>query len=52
MVTLVADKQLQQRMGQAGRERIEREFSFTHRLQRIEELYSEALRITTRPFLG
>jgi glycosyltransferase involved in cell wall biosynthesis len=43
MVTLVADKQLRQRMGQAGRERIEREFSFTHRLQRIEELYVRVL---------
>jgi glycosyltransferase involved in cell wall biosynthesis len=43
MVTLVADKQLRQRMGQAGRERIEREFSFTYRLQRIEELYARVL---------
>ena len=43
MVTLVANKQLQQSMGQAGRERIEREFSFTHRLQRIEELYARIL---------
>jgi glycosyltransferase involved in cell wall biosynthesis len=43
MVTLVADKQLRQGMGQAGRERIEREFSFTHRLQRIEALYAKLL---------
>ena len=43
MVTLVADTQLRQRMGQAGRERIEREFSFTHRLQRIEKLYARVL---------
>ena len=43
MVSLVADKQLRQRMGQAGRERIEREFSFTHRLRRIEELYARIL---------
>jgi glycosyltransferase involved in cell wall biosynthesis len=45
MVTLVADKQLRQRMGHAGRERIEREFSFTRRLQRIEELYARVLGI-------
>jgi len=45
MVTLVANQQLRQRMGQAGRERIEREFSFTHRLQRIEELYTRILRL-------
>ena len=43
MMTLVANKQLRQRMGQAGRERIEREFSFTHRLQHIEELYARIL---------
>jgi len=43
MVTLVADKQLRQRMGQAGRERIEHEFSFMHRLQRIEELYARVV---------
>jgi glycosyltransferase involved in cell wall biosynthesis len=43
MVTLVADKQLRQRLGHAGRERIECEFSFTHRLQRIEELYARVL---------
>jgi len=43
MVTLVADQQLRQRMGQVGRERIEREFSFTQRLQRIEGLYTRIL---------
>jgi glycosyltransferase involved in cell wall biosynthesis len=43
MVTLVANQQLRQRMGQAGRERIECEFSFTHRLQRIEALYTRIL---------
>jgi glycosyltransferase involved in cell wall biosynthesis len=43
MVTLVANRQLRQRMGQAGRERIEREFSFTHRLQCIEALYMKML---------
>ena len=43
MVTLVADAKLRQRMAQAGRERIEREFSFTRRLQRVEELYARVL---------
>jgi glycosyltransferase involved in cell wall biosynthesis len=43
MVTLVADKQRRQRMGQTGRERIECEFSFTQRLQRIEQLYARVL---------
>jgi len=43
MVTLVGNKQIRQRLGQAGRERIEREFSFTHRLQRIEALYMRIL---------
>jgi glycosyltransferase involved in cell wall biosynthesis len=43
MVTLVADQKLRQRMAQAGRERIERAFSFTQRLQRIEELYARII---------
>jgi glycosyltransferase involved in cell wall biosynthesis len=43
MLTLVADQQLRQRMGQAGRERIEHAFSFTHRLQCIEALYARML---------
>jgi glycosyltransferase involved in cell wall biosynthesis len=43
MVTLVADKQLRQHMGQAGRERIKREFSFIQRLQRVEALYARIL---------
>jgi glycosyltransferase involved in cell wall biosynthesis len=43
LMTLLADQQLRQRMGQAGRERIEREFSFTQRLQCIEALYARVL---------
>jgi len=52
MVTLVADKQLRQYMGQAGRERIERKFSFTHRLQRVEELYTRILGLPHAPSLA
>ena len=43
MGMLVADKQLRHRMGQAGRERIAHEFSFTQRLQRVEALYARIL---------
>jgi glycosyltransferase involved in cell wall biosynthesis len=39
VLALVENDSLGLRMGRAGRERIEREFSFTQRLQRIEELY-------------
>ena len=40
MLRLVRDDQDLQRMGKAGRVRIEREFSFTNRLRRIENLYA------------
>jgi glycosyltransferase involved in cell wall biosynthesis len=40
MGTLVVDRQIRQRIGQAGRQRVERQFSFTQRLQRVEELYA------------
>jgi glycosyltransferase involved in cell wall biosynthesis len=43
MGMLLADNQLRHRLGQAGRERIEREFSFTQRMQRVEELYARIL---------
>jgi glycosyltransferase involved in cell wall biosynthesis len=43
MGMLVADRQLRHRMGQAGRERIACEFSFTQRLQRVEALYTRIL---------
>jgi len=43
MMTLLDDAQLRQCMGLAGRKRVEQEFSFTGRLQRIEALYAEIL---------
>jgi glycosyltransferase involved in cell wall biosynthesis len=58
LITLLGNQQLRQRMGQAGRERIEREFSFTQRLQRIETLYARILElpgdrsVDGREFLG
>ena len=39
IITLAQNQQLRRDMGQAGRKRIEREFSFAQRLQRIESLY-------------
>jgi glycosyltransferase involved in cell wall biosynthesis len=41
MTTLAGHAQLRQAMGLAGRKRVEQEFSFTGRLQRIEALYSK-----------
>jgi glycosyltransferase involved in cell wall biosynthesis len=43
IVALLDDHQLRQRMGQAGRARVEREFSFTQRLQHVEHLYERIL---------
>jgi glycosyltransferase involved in cell wall biosynthesis len=43
MLTLLDDTQLRQSMGLAGRRRVEQEFSFTGRLQRIEALYARLL---------
>lgn len=43
---LVENDNLRLRMGRAGRERIEREFSFTQRLRCIEELYGWMLGIS------
>jgi glycosyltransferase involved in cell wall biosynthesis len=43
LVALVDDEQLRLRLAQAGRQRVEREFSFTRRLQRIEHLYEWVL---------
>ena len=39
LITLATDDRQRTRMGQAGRERVERDFSFAARLQRMEELY-------------
>jgi glycosyltransferase involved in cell wall biosynthesis len=41
MTTLAGNAQRRQAMGLAGRERVEQEFSFTGRLQRIEALYGK-----------
>jgi glycosyltransferase involved in cell wall biosynthesis len=43
IITLVANEALRQRMSQAGRERVECEFSFPTRLQRVEALYERVL---------
>jgi glycosyltransferase involved in cell wall biosynthesis len=45
-LALLDDPQLRQRMSLAGRARIEREFSFTGRLQRIEALYATLLGVS------
>jgi glycosyltransferase involved in cell wall biosynthesis len=45
IMTLAMDESLRRRMSQACRERVERDFSFTRRLQRVEELYAEILRL-------
>ena len=39
IITLAADDELRLRMGRAGRERVEKEFSFILRLGKIEDLY-------------
>jgi glycosyltransferase involved in cell wall biosynthesis len=43
LITLATDDRQRKRMGQAGRERVECDFSFTARLQRMEELYRRAI---------
>ncbi len=43
MLKLVDDQPLRRSMGQASRKRVEQEFSFTGRLQRIEALYARML---------
>jgi glycosyltransferase involved in cell wall biosynthesis len=47
MATLTGSAQLRQAMGLAGRKRVEHEFSFPGRLQRIEALYGQ---IVGRPY--
>jgi glycosyltransferase involved in cell wall biosynthesis len=51
MLTLIDDTPLRQHMGLAGRQRVEQEFSFMGRLQRIEALYARILGLPapTRP---
>ncbi len=48
LLKIVEDPALRKRFGQAGRQRIESEFSFANRLRRIEDLY-DALVETIRP---
>jgi glycosyltransferase involved in cell wall biosynthesis len=43
LVRLATDDHLRRRMGEAGRERVEREFSFSRRLARVEELYERVI---------
>jgi glycosyltransferase involved in cell wall biosynthesis len=43
LMTLVKNESLRQQMSRAGRQRVEREFSFATRLRRIESLYEEIL---------
>jgi glycosyltransferase involved in cell wall biosynthesis len=40
---LAGDAALRARMGAAGRRRVEREFSFTDRLSRVEDLYERVV---------
>ena len=43
LISLAGNKELRQHLGQASRQRVEDEFSFTHRLQRIEALYEQLI---------
>ena len=49
MLSLVDNTQLRQCLGRAGRQRVEQEFSFTGRLQRIEALYARLLGLLPEP---
>lgn len=51
IIKLINDAALRQRMGHAGRERVEDEFSFRRRLQRIEALYAAVLGVLRAPSL-
>ena len=48
LVALIESESLRKRMSRAGRERVEQKFSFNARLQRIESLYEQILRVTGR----
>ena len=43
VLAILANKQIRRRMGQAGRCRVESEFSFPLRLKRVEDLYDHVL---------
>jgi glycosyltransferase involved in cell wall biosynthesis len=45
ILTLLCDQQLRSVMGDAGRRRVELEFSFSRRMQRIEDLYGQILHL-------
>lgn len=49
LLKLVDDSSLRGRLRQAGRDRIEKEFSFASRLRRIEDLYDSLLAGTLNP---
>lgn len=49
LIALMGDPSLRSHLARAGRVRVEREFSFTQRLQRIENLYAGVLRHVQSP---
>jgi glycosyltransferase involved in cell wall biosynthesis len=51
IIKLINDPSLRQRMGRASLERVEDEFSFSRRLQRIEALYADVLGVSLAPSL-
>jgi glycosyltransferase involved in cell wall biosynthesis len=48
VIALAQNDQVRERMGEAGRRRVEREFSFADRLQHVENLYERVLGIQPR----
>jgi len=52
LMVLVENEPLRKRMSYAGRERVEREFSFSARLQRVEALYERLVGVSPRPTVG
>jgi glycosyltransferase involved in cell wall biosynthesis len=44
LLTCINNRDLRLRMGSAGRERVEAEFSFAQRLQKVEDLYAAVVR--------
>ena len=43
ILRILDDTQVKRRLGQAGRDQVEREFSFLKRLRRVEDLYGQVL---------
>jgi glycosyltransferase involved in cell wall biosynthesis len=52
LIALLENESLRKRMSHAGRGRIEREFSFSTRMERIEALYQRILRARYYPGVG